>query len=558
MDGNCQWVGGGEGNVCDFTGGYGQGSTTITLANCGSTTPSLGSLSNLKVGSLLILDQVDEAQDTGNIWNCSTEGVCANTIQGGEERTNGPSVNGVNLRSQQQGVIVTGISGNTVTISPGLYMPNWRSSQAPQAWFASTFLTNAGVENLSFDATNSGATSTVEILGCLGCWVKGVRGTNANRSHVRFLFSAHSVLRDSYFFANQSNASVSYGAEIMGGWNNVIENNIFQQDTDSEPSCSGGCAGNVIDYNFDINNVYTATTGFMQAGFYQHASGDTYNLWEGNIGPGYNADPVHGTHHFETVFRNQLLGMNQAQCNGSPCTLNTVPVTLAAGSRYMNIIGNVLGTKGYDNSYTCLTTSSACANSETSIYDLQQTQENAGQPDTSLASFCLSPSCSSHGDYDPEVTSYLFRWGNWDVVNSSAQFNASEVPSGSATYPNPVPASHTLPPSFYYSAKPSWWPSGKAWPPIGPDVTNGNLLICTSGTYSGDYVTSSAQCGGGSSTTAVAGLVNSIPAMDCYLNTMNGPPNGTGSALSFNAASCYSSQPQVAPGNPTNLTGVVN
>ena len=557
IDGNCQWPGGGEGNVCNFTGGYGQGSTTITVANCGSTTPAMGSLSNLKVGSILILDQVDEAADTGTIWNCSTENVCANTVQGGEERTNGPCVSSICLRSQQQGVVVTGISGSNITISPGLYMPNWRAGQAPQAWFASTILSNTGVENLAFDATKAGATSTIELLGCNGCWIKGVRGTYANRSHVRFLFSVHSVLRDSYFFANQTGASVSYGAEIMGGWNNLIENNIFQQDTDSEPSCTGGCAGNVVDYNFDINNVYTATTGFMQSGFYLHAAGDVFNLFEGNIGPGYNSDSIHGTHHFETVFRNQLLGQNQTLCNGTPCVLNTIPITLAAGSRYLNIIGNVLGTAGYHNNYNCIVTSSECSKPVTSIYALQQTSENSGQPNSSLAAFCLSPNCSSTGDYDPQVTSYLFRWGNWDVVNAASQFNSSEVPSGIALYPNPVPSSHALPASFYYSSAPGWWPSGKAWPAIGPDVSGGNLLICTSGTYSGGYVTSSSQCGGGSSAVAVAGLVNSNPAMDCYLGTMGGAPNGTGSVLSFNAGSCYGSDPP-PPAPPKDLTAVVH
>jgi len=40
--------------------------------------------------------------------------------------------------------------------------------------------------------------------------------------------------------------------------------------------------------------------------------------------------------------------------------------------------------------------------------------------------------------------------------------------------------------------------------------------------------------------------------MDCYLNTMGGPLNGTGNALTFNADTCYASQGQPAP--PTNLT----
>jgi hypothetical protein len=42
-----------------------------------------------------------------------------------------------------------------------------------------------------------------------------------------------------------------------------------------------------------VDDVYTSA-GWMQAGDYQHAVGDQYGLWEGNIGPGYSSDNVHG------------------------------------------------------------------------------------------------------------------------------------------------------------------------------------------------------------------------------------------------------------------------
>ena len=86
------------------------------------------------------------------------------------------------------------------------------------------------------------------------------------------------------------------------------------------------------------------------------------------------------------------------------------------------------------------------------------------------------------------------------------------VPSwpSSFLYGNGCPASNELPTSFYYSSTPSWWPSGKPWPPIGPDVSGGNV-------------------------SGVNGEVNTIPAEDCYLNTMKGSPNGSGGPYSFNA-----------------------
>src|ERR1700739_86827 len=231
-----------ENNVCDWTSGYAPGSTTITLANCGTTTPAVGSLSSLQVGTLLILDQVDEATDTGKIWNCGTQNVCANGTQGGESRIDGPAVNGVSIRSQQQGVVVTGVNGNTVTISPGIYIPNWRAGQAPQAYFANTTVTGDGVENLSIDNTPAGAASghNITISNCVGCWVTGIRSIDSTRSDVSLILASHTVVRGNYIYESASHLTVSYGSEMFGAWDGTFENNIYQQNSDSDTSCSGG------------------------------------------------------------------------------------------------------------------------------------------------------------------------------------------------------------------------------------------------------------------------------------------------------------------------------
>ena len=119
---------------------------------------------------------------------------------------------------------------------------------------------------------------------------------------------------------------------------------------------------------------------------------------------------------------------------------------------------------------------------------------------------------------------------------------------GSRSTPIAVPSSTTLPASFYYRSTPSWWPSGKTWPPIGPDVSSGNLGLCNGGTYPDNMVTSSSFCTGGTFAGSDAGgHANSNPAMDCYLNVMGGPPDGSGSALSFNANACYSHSTVAAP-----------
>jgi hypothetical protein len=599
LEGTCAGVwSSGESNVCVFSGAsktstvtpgvFQQGATFLSITSCGGTTPALGSLSNLKVGGILMVDQLNEATDTGTIWNCDTSSTaygsaCAGNGSGGGVREDGMCNAGTCDRSQVQGFVVVGISGSVVQVDQPLYLAQWRTSQQPQAWFPTNTATNVGLEDLSIDTTSAtGFTSTIAMAACNSCWVSGVRSVDSNRSHVRFLYTTHSVMRDSYLFKNQSGSSSSYGMEIAGGWYNLIENNITQQITDSDPSCTAPCAGNVFDYNYDVDNAFTAGDLIIVPPFFLHASGDAFNLWEGNIGPGFSGDNIHGTHHFETVYRNTLPGW-QSQCTGGSCVSQTIPITLPAGDRYMNIIGNVLGEPGYHTTYQCeaLTSNTFCPQSypvggkDLMIYTLNYVENT--YPVT--YSFCTSlpaGSCNSSGNWDPQVSAYLMRWGNYDVVTGGVRFcgsssdtgwsstcaSTSEIPTTISLYPNSVPTlgdtaagQGVMPPSFYYSTKPSFFGSN-SFPVAGPDVTGGNLGICSGGPYSGMAATSSSQCGGGTLATAWAGHSNANPAMACYLNTMNGPAAGVGAVLSFNASACYSASPSPFP--PTGLAAQVS
>src|SRR2546426_12138708 len=117
LKGSFSWSGGVE-NSADWTAGYGKGTTVITLS----------STANLRAGeSFLILDQVDDAADGGDIFNCGVAGGCV--AQGSGGRGAGPG----GYRNQRQVVKVTAINGNQVTIMPGIYMPNWRGPPNPHA-----------------------------------------------------------------------------------------------------------------------------------------------------------------------------------------------------------------------------------------------------------------------------------------------------------------------------------------------------------------------------------------------------------------------------------------
>ncbi len=531
-------------NLANWTAGYAQGTTSITLSALvsGSHAPT--------VGTSLILDQLDDTTDDGNINVCyepntETYPCSTNGDNGGFARTN---------RGQMQIVTVTSVTGTgpyTVGISPGLYMPNWNGCDAsggcaPQAWWATSPIQNMGVENLSMNFSVSEPTQGtgvgVEILNCSGCWLKGVVGILPGRSDVFPQVSTFTTVQDSYFFGTAGHTSESYGVESDGTSSMLIQNNIFQQVT--EPmSFNGSCSGCVEAYNFDVGSIYGSSPySWRMASVLPHAVGNSHILMEGNEGSGLEGDIIHGSHHFLTAFRNTWNGYQPN--DGVAPTGNIGPVILMAQNRFFNIIGNVLGTPAITYGYTTGTNQiyPSIGGSESSTYTVPA---------------------------DSNVLRTLMRWGNYDTATGAARWcgnssdsgwsttcaSTSEVPSGITEYANSVPSSTTLPPSFYLSAQPAWWPTSKPWPPIGPDVTGGNLGTCSGGTNAGLWATSSAQCPGGTFATAYAGHAYSVPAMDCYLNTMGGSLLGTGGVLSFNAASCYGTQtttPSPAPPTITN------
>lgn len=469
-------------HTANWTAGYAKGTTTITLS----------STAGLQVGQLMVLQQLNDSNtDTGNIWICSTSGICSG--EGGV-----PDFSTGGNHEQMQTVRVTAISGTSVTISPGLYMPNWRASQAPGAfWGASLPITGSGVEDMTLDhsATGTSAQAGITFYGAYQCWAKGVKSIKSNRGHVWMFVSSHNVVRDSYFYGTQNSASESYGIETDLSADNLIENNIYEQVAGALTQGTG-TAGNVFSYNFEINDGFQNPATWLQPESIMHASGTHMLLFEGNQGEGLEGDDFHGPSVFITSFRERNLGWDSGRTN------NTFAVQISALNRYWNVIGNVLGQPGYHTTYL--------AGPNTSIYNL-------GNPYGSLTL-----------PFDSLTVSSLMRWGNYDVVSAASRFVASEVPSGLSLYANPVPASQALPASFYLSAKPAWWPTSTPWPAIGPDITGG---------------------------TGPGGHSYAIPAAACYNNTTK-----TNGILNFSASACYASSttaPAPKPAAPTNLTDTV-
>ena len=456
---------------------------------------------------------------------------------------------------------MTGVSGSgtgpyTVTISPGLYANNFRSGQSPGAWWPG-FVQNDGAENLSLDGSAIGSPGgTLEMQNCYQCRAKNVRFLNVGRNHVLVYQSAQDVIRDSYFYGAQGSSSQSYGIEFEVTSGILVENNVMQQVTAA--MMFGVGTGSVLGYNYVVNSNYGGG-GSFQASYYGHAGGNLMHLWEGNNFLGIWTDVLHGSSATGTFFRNIVPAWQSGKTN------YTFAITLRSWERGFNAIGNVLGQPGFHATYESYATSTTVGvNAPTagnSIFEL-------GWSDYGGSGVCTNSPLAESGvnvGCDPLVRSTLMRWGNWDVVNNAVRWDSTEASPAAVPYVNANFSSsyfstlaHTLPASLYYSSKPSWWPSAKAWPPVGPNVTAGNLGTCTGGTYAGAQATSASQCTGGTLTPQYAGYANSIPAQDCYLSTMHGPPDGSGGALPFDASLCYGSTTtppgQTRPAGPTGLT----
>ncbi|MGA3316328.1 MAG: hypothetical protein ABSC64_07795 [Candidatus Korobacteraceae bacterium] len=487
--------------------------------------------------------------DNGKLVTCELYQLCGYAGGTSSSAGIGRNVNGSRRQIFQIVKVVSGCSSActgagpfTITITPGLYLAA-DSGMSPGIWWPNGVTSN-GLENLTLDQTSVPSNSGwggITLYDCFGCWVHGVREIDANLNHVWLFQSSQATIESSYFYGTHSGGGIeSYGVESYMASNNLIQNNIFQQV--SAPYADGPTEGTVFAYNYAINDPSGASS-IMSAMVWSTHDVDQFSLFEGNIGSGGRSDSTFANGDFNTYFRNRFLGMDYG--DSTKKTGYTYPIGLEFWNRYYNLIGNVLGISGYHNTYESSPNvcGSSCTSANTSIYVFGFS--GAG------AQSCANP---TYCPPDNLVATTVMRWGNYDVVNASSQFNSAEVPSGLSQYANPVPSSHNLPASFYYSSPPQWWTASKAWPPIGPDVSGGNVGICSAGTYAGLACTASSQCsGGGTCASATAGEAYSNPAMDCYLNTMGGPLNGTGNALTFNGATCYPDPPG-PPGPPTQLT----
>ncbi len=555
---------GGPGTVANWTGGYTQGSNTITVDNGSAITAGT---------TMLILDQCDtgfsgapctgSAVDNGNFFSCEADLVwsgtpysssytgCSYTGPVGAERPN---------RGQEEYVTATscspacGTAGTTtVTISPPLRHPNWSSGNTPQMWTipAANYV---GVRNLFIEMSNltnySATTAGIEFGGTQYYWVQNVVIDSPINIGIFMMQGVnHGDIESNYIYnVGQGTNDDSSGINILGA-NNLVTNNICQ----NALLCyvgNGPHEGSVISYNYFVNS-HTANSTLYFSFDDGHANGIDYNLYEGNVGIDVAMDQAHGTHLVNSFYRNFFSGWES--CANGNCgtstekTDNMFALQDISNHRYENFVANVLGTPGV-------------SNAAGSVYEY-----NGGSPsdwylggpgdvgniyNIGSGSTGSPPSYAGPIPYDPVVKQTLLRWGNWDAFNGSTQWNTAEVPTSppSGVLANSVPTSTctsslSCPASFYLGTRPSWWAGSIPFPAIGPDVSSGNVGQCTGtlntpGQYAG-LATTAGHCTGTTLTSGWGGHINAIPAQQCALSLGIAPDGTGGLASGFDAATCY-------------------
>jgi len=524
---------------CNWTAGYAQGATQVTLSACTG-----AGITSIVPGTILALNQcgtgftganncTGTAVDNGGLYMCLDRITATPT---------GCSANGGGTyeRPTIELPVVTAINTGTgvATISPPLTMPNYASGQTPQAQIIQP-ATMAGVKDMSIDLSATGADSAcVELYDAYKVWIRGVRCLNNKFEAFAITQTANYIVEDNYLYGTTATPPSGYGIRPFYSAYGLVANNI-SQNVYTPMFQDSPTMATVWAYNFVVNNNNPGNT-FMNQAFTDHWP-NCYTLAEGNIANQFNPDDAHGAACVDTTNRNLFTGWESTPA--TPKSSNTVAIQDQAFTRFHNHIFDVLGTPGYHTLYSTL-------GNNNSVLWLGQGVGGVSPPVPS----------------DSLTASTTIRYGSYNVVQAAVRLcgtslntgwvglcgSASESALTAPTLPGFAPAigdaaigQPPAPASFIFTTRPSWYPNSKPFPLIGPDVTGGNLGQCSGalnvvGQFNGVPALTNAQCGGhGITASAWAGHVNSNSAMDCYLNVMNGPVDGSGAVLSFNADNCY-------------------
>src|SRR5258708_9009309 len=407
------------------TGGATRGSTSITVSGSGIST-----------GQLLMISQTN----TSYMTESGSSGVCS-WCNAGVGNDSG------------QTVLVTSVSGSTITFRPPLYMD--MSANSPVAYPYTAGAQNAGLESLQLYGNNTGYGANIFMSGTVYSWVKNIESNFADGNHITMYWSFGNEIRDSYFHDGYSHGSGQTDDDIdiaRKSSANLVINNVLWRDHGSI-MFEWGASGNVVAYNYTTGNYHsTALTWMINDFVLSHGAHPMFNLIAGNLGHNLDLDSTWGSSSHYTLFRNSFSGSRKyvPPANGRGAlqlgsaaweSANTFAYVVDYLSQYDNLVGNISG----------------------SAHLLSTGAVNSSISPTPGGG---SPACSRFG-YNSDDNSAVspnnayntaFLHGNYDCIAGTFSWNPGTP--------------QTLPASFFLNAKPTWWGT-VPWPPAAPDGTWG-------------------------------------------------------------------------------------
>jgi hypothetical protein len=506
------------GNVVNLgTGGPPYGTPTISItsgATAGSTSIVVSSTSGISVGTYL---GIGEINNSSYVTSSGSEGVCTWC-------DNGWSSTGAYARGQV--VQVTGVSGTTIKISPGLYGAYTNSPLVASFNSATVY---AGVENLQVYANHTGYNANFGMAGCAYCWIKGVESNYTDGDHVEVYWGYHDEVRDSYFSNAYLHTPGSHDSDVVLAIKtsaSLVENNIIER-THAAIMLEWGAAGNVVAYNYTEGEFDSSSTNVVQGGFDDHGAHPQFNLLEGNVTTKFSQDSIWGSSSQSTYYRNWSIGTNliclplsgrgTVSCSGANGHYG-FQASRAMDMSYLatlnNFVGNVVGSSQMQSLIMLYSPGTPLAQVASVEYPSVRQYANTAYgwsfgygeaSDSGTGTGCDGPTGPCHLAGTSATDFFL---GNYNNISSTITPTVTQ----------------SLPASFYLPSKPAWWGS-MPFPATGPDVTGG---------------------------TGPGGHSYGNPAQACYFNVMGGSDGGAGSPLTFNASACYGPPP------PTGLTGTVH
>jgi hypothetical protein len=399
-------------------------------ATAGSTVVTVSNTSSIIVGNLVRIEQ----DDLPYVIDVST-----------------PTTNNRLLSATFRVVSKT---ATTVTVTPPLPFTFTESPTLVQ--YAISPLVSTGVENLTIDC-NSQSGVGVEFDQAWGCWIKNVEIKNSTNRQMFLYCFVSGEIRHNYTHSVIGGGPNHEGIDLYEDCSfNLIEDNITYNGGfpgiilgDSR----GGCAGNVIAYNFS----YGANTGSPDmAGMdisVSHGPHNLMNLVEGNIAGGMGSDGYFGSTSHITVARNWFTATHPT------AEENLIAVNIGRWNNYFNLVGNILGTIDFSPN-GLYQPEIPFSYSDEVIYKLGfPNMGNNGYTGTwgpTTPPSYVGQYATGNGlqELDYNVKTSMIRHGNYDYKNDAVIWD-----------PNII--DHNIPISYFRSTKPDYF-CDLQWPPFDP------------------------------------------------------------------------------------------